>query len=106
MPSACGGFLFFNVQERPLTASHTKGHIWGHKSGFSDAPKMPLTKIQCDRAASPTGKKTDRLSDKKGMYLLIRRSPVRAHVEEPNRIKDLCESARFFWFSPEIVLSP
>lgn len=32
---------------------------------------MPLTKLQCDRAACPEGKKSDRFADEKGMYLEV-----------------------------------
>ena len=32
---------------------------------------MPLTKIECDRAACPPGRPVARLSDEKGMYLEV-----------------------------------
>lgn len=51
------------------------GHIWGHESAFSDAPSknapMPLTKLECDRAACPPGKPYARLADGLGMYLEV-----------------------------------
>jgi hypothetical protein len=36
-PIGCGAFLFVNVQQSLFTANPFRGHIWGHKSGFSDA---------------------------------------------------------------------
>ena len=71
-----GAFLFFNVRQGLLTASHNRGHIRGHESGFSDAPtkcapKMPLTKIECDRAVCPPDRPSVRLTDEKGMYLEV-----------------------------------
>lgn len=34
-------------------------------------PQMPLTKIECDRAACPADRPSLRLSDEKGMYLEV-----------------------------------
>ena len=67
--------MFLDVPGRLFTAHPFRGHIWGHKSGFSDAPSkcapMSLTKIECDRAVCPPGKSRVRLADGHGMYLEV-----------------------------------
>lgn len=65
-----------DVHRSALTASHKRGHIWGHKTPIlcaptKCAPKMPLTKLECDRATCPKDKKAVRLADGHGMYLEV-----------------------------------
>ncbi len=71
----CGAFSFQDVQGCLFTANIFRGHIWGHKSAFSRCPHksapMPLTKIECDRAACSPGKPYARLADGLGMYLEV-----------------------------------
>ena len=71
-----GAFLFANVQRDVFTAGPFWGYIWGYKSGFFQYPKkypqMPLTKLECDRAACPAGRPYARFTDEKGIYLEVK----------------------------------
>ena len=43
---------------------------------MKSAPKMPLTKIEWDRAACPVDRPAVRLADEKGMYLEVSKRPT------------------------------